>query len=268
MPEGRHPVTGFVPLLELQAVTKRFGAVWALQEVDLECRAGEVLAVVGDNGAGKSTLVRLVSGALSPDSGAILLDGAPVPARPAGAAALGIASVHQDLALCDNLDVVANVFLGREQARGRASRRGGLRRLDERAMERTARRTFEHLGFELPDLRSAVATLSGGQRQAVALARVAIGPARLVILDEPTAALSAERAGQILDLVRRLRDDGRGVIVVSHSMPDVFAVSDRIAVLRHGELAATFRTADVTSDDVVRAVVGGRVRVPDGRRGW
>ena len=261
-------MTGSAPLLQLQAVTKRFGAVRALRGVDLECRAGEVLAVVGDNGAGKSTLVGVASGTLAPDAGVVLFDGTPMPARPAGAAALGIATVHQDLALCDNLDVVANLFLGREQARGRrTSRRGGLRRLDERAMEQTARTAFGRLGFELPDLRSALATLSGGQRQAVALARVAMGPARLVMLDEPTAALSPERAGRILDLVRRLRDDGRGVIVISHSMPDVFAVSDRIAVLRTGELAATYRTADVTPDDVVGAITGWRVTVPDGRGG-
>jgi D-xylose transport system ATP-binding protein len=259
-------VTGSVPLLELRAVTKRFGAVRALHDVDLECSAGEVLAVVGDNGAGKSTLVGVVSGTLAPDGGAVLFEGAPVPPRPAGAAALGIATVHQDLGLCDNLDVVANLFLGREQACSpRASSRGWLRRLDERTMEQTARMVFERLGFELPDLRSALATLSGGQRQAVALARVALGPARLVVFDEPTAALSAERTSRVLDLVRRLRDDGRGVIMVSHSLPDVFAVSDRISVLRIGELAATYRTHDVTPEDVVGTITGSRDAVLDGR---
>ena len=258
-------MTDAVPRLELRAVTKCFGALRALHRVDLECRAGEVLAVVGDNGAGKSTLVGVVSGTLAPDAGVVLLDGQPIPAQPAGAAALGIATVHQDLALCENLDVVANLFLGRERTRRRAPGGGWLRRLDERAMEQTAGTVFERLGFDVPDLRSVLANLSGGQRQAVALARAALGTARLVVLDEPTAALSAERARGVLDLVRRLRDDGRGVIMVSHSLPHVFAVSDRIAVLRIGELVATYETADVTSEDVVGAITGAGAPVLDGR---
>ena len=261
-------MSGDVPLLELRAVSKRFGAVRALERVDLICRAGEVLAVVGDNGAGKSTLVGVVSGTLAADAGAVLLDGAPVPSRPADAAALGITTVHQDLALCDNLDAVANLFLGRERAPGRRPTGGGrLRRLDEMGMERTARSAFGRLGFEPADLRSPMATLSGGQRQAVALARVAVGGARLVVFDEPTAALSARRAGRVLDLVRRLRDDGRAVILISHSLPDVLAVSDRIAVLRIGEVVATYRTADVSAEDVVGAITGAQVPALDGRGG-
>ena len=245
-----------VPLLELRAVSKRFGAVRALHRVDLTCRASEVLAVVGDNGAGKSTLVGVVSGTVAPDTGTVLLDGTPVPSAPADAAALGIATVHQDLALCDNLDAVANLFLGRERAR-----------LDENVMEEKARAVFGRLGFGLPDVRSPLGTLSGGQRQAVALARVALGRARLVILDEPTAALSVQRAGGVLDLVRRLRDDGRGVILISHSLPDVFAVADRIAVLRLGDVVANYRTAEVTADEVVGAITGARVPALDGGPG-
>ncbi len=249
------------PLLEVRAVTKRFGAVRALDGVDLACRAGEVLALVGDNGAGKSTLVKIISGALAADGGTLTLDGVPIPAGPQAAAALGVGVVYQDLALCDNLDVVANLFLGREPTRRGPA--GPCRRLDEAAMEQTASATFAHLGIELADLRSPVATLSGGQRQAVALARAAIGTARLVLLDEPTAALGVEGTRRVLDLVRRLRDDGRGVIVTSHSLPDVFAVSDRIAVLRLGQNAATFPTADVTPDDVVGAITGWRDRIPE-----
>jgi len=239
-------------------VTKRFGAVHALRGVDLGCRAGEVLALVGDNGAGKSTLVRIISGTLPPDGGTVRMDGQPVPARPAQASALGIVTIYQDLALCDNLDVVANLFLGQEMRRRR--RPGGFGRLDETAMEEAASAALHRLGVKLSDLRSPLAMLSGGERQSVALARAAIGPARLVLLDEPTAALGVDRARRVLDLVRRLRDDGRGVIVVSHSMPDVFAISDRIAVLRLGRNAGTFRTADVTPDDIVGAITGSRHR--------
>jgi D-xylose transport system ATP-binding protein len=234
-------------LLEARGVTKRFGSVHALGGVDLDCDAGEVVALVGDNGAGKSTLVRIISGAVAPDRGTLRLDGTPIPPGPEAAAGLGVGTVYQDLALCDNLDIVANLFLGRERVL-----------MAEERMESEARRGLARIGLELVDLRSAVATLSGGQRQAVALARAALGTARLVVLDEPTAALGVEGTRRVLDLVRRLRDDGRGVIVTSHSLPDVFAVSDRIAVLRLGQNAATFRTADVTPEEVVGAITGWR----------
>jgi D-xylose transport system ATP-binding protein len=238
-------------LLEVRGVTKRFGSVHALGGVDLDCGSGEVVALVGDNGAGKSTLVKIISGAVAPDRGTLRLDGIPIPPGPEAAAGLGVGTVYQDLALCDNLDVVANLFLGRERVL-----------VAEEHMESEARRVLARIGLELVDLRSAVATLSGGQRQAVALARAAIGTARLVVLDEPTAALGVEGTRRVLDLVRRLRDDGRGVIVTSHSLPDVFAVSDRIAVLRLGQNAATFRTADVTPEEVVGAITGWRDRIP------
>jgi D-xylose transport system ATP-binding protein len=251
-------------LLEVRGVTKRFGSVHALDGVDLDCGAGEVVALVGDNGAGKSTLVKIISGATAADRGTLRLDGIPIPPGPEAAAALGVGTVYQDLALCDDLDVVANLFLGREPTRPGPP--GAFRRLDEPAMERAASATLGRLGLGLVDLRSAVATLSGGQRQAVALARAAIGTARLVVLDEPTAALGVEGTRRVLDLVRRLRDDGRGVIVTSHSLPDVFAVSDRIAVLRLGRNAATFRTADVTPDEVVGAITGWRDRSPEQER--
>jgi D-xylose transport system ATP-binding protein len=252
------------PLLEVRGVTKRFGSVHALGGVDLDCGVGEVVALVGDNGAGKSTLVKIISGAIAADRGTLRLDGIPIPPGPEAAAGLGVGTVYQDLALCDNLDVVANLFLGREPTRPGPA--GTFRRLDEAAMEQAASATLRRLGLELADLRSAVATLSGGQRQAVALARAAIGTARLVVLDEPTAALGVEGTRRMLDLVRRLRDDGRGVIVTSHSLPDVFAVSDRIAVLRLGQNAATFRAADVTPEEVVGAITGWRDRVGEPER--
>ena len=241
-------------LLELKGVFKRFGAVTALSGVDFHVSPGEVMALVGDNGAGKSTMIKAIAGIHPIDEGQILWEGKPVQINgPKDSARLGIEVVYQDLALCDNLDVVANLFLGRERLL-----------VAEEPMESEARRVLARIGLERVDLRSAVGTLSGGQRQAVALARAAIGTARLVVLDEPTAALGVGGTRRVLDLVRRLRDDGRGVILTSHSLPDVFAVSDRIAVLRLGRNAATFRTADVTPDEVVGAITGWRDDVHSG----
>jgi D-xylose transport system ATP-binding protein len=242
-------------IVELRGIDKRFGAVLALGSVDFECAAGEIVGLVGDNGAGKSTLVKVVSGALPPDAGQIFFEGRAVTVSgPADAARLGIATVHQDLALCPNLDVVANLFLAREVTSAGAA--GLLRRLEEIPMERQAGAVLTRLGTPMPNLRSSVAALSGGQRQSVAVARALLGSPRLVVLDEPTAALGVAAAAEVLDLVRRLRDHGLGVILVSHNLGQVFAVSDRIVVLRLGRRVATFRTTDSAPDVVVAAMTG------------
>ena len=244
------------PLLRLEGVSKRFGAVQALSEVDFECDAGEVVALVGDNGAGKSTLVKAVAGTQPADSGRIVFDGAEVHiGTPQAAAKLGIATVYQDLALCDNLDVVANLYVGRERARGLGR---NLRILDEIGMEREALGLLERLAVSIPSVRTDVASLSGGQRQSVAVARATMGHPKLVILDEPTAALGVVQTRQVLDLVHRLRSDGLGVIVISHNLVDVFAVADRIVVLRLGRRVATFTVADTTAEDVVAAITGAK----------
>ncbi|MGH8884787.1 MAG: ATP-binding cassette domain-containing protein [Egibacteraceae bacterium] len=237
------------PLLELRGVDKRFGAVHALTGVDFECHAGEVVALVGDNGAGKSTLAKIIAGILPPDHGEIRFEGRPVAINsPKSAAALRIASVYQDLALCDNLDVVANLYLGREVTGG-----GWLY---ETEMERSAIALLHSMSVTIPDVRTPVASLSGGQRQSVAVARATMGRPKLVILDEPTAALGVAQTRQVLDLIRRLREQGLGVVVISHNLVEVFAVSDRIVVLRLGRRAKTFRTSQTTAEDVVSAITG------------
>jgi D-xylose transport system ATP-binding protein len=242
------------PLLRLRGVSKRFGAVQALHDVDFECDAGEVVALVGDNGAGKSTLVKAIAGTQPADTGTITFDGREVHiGSPQAATELGIATVYQDLALCDNLDVVANLFVGRELARGPGR---NLRVLDEVAMEHQALGLMRRLSVSIPSVRTEVASLSGGQRQSIAVARATMGDPRIVILDEPTAALGVAQTAQVLDLVRRLRDAGHGVIVISHNMVDVFAVADRIVVLRLGRRVASFRTADTTAEEVVAAITG------------
>ncbi|MEV7186624.1 ATP-binding cassette domain-containing protein [Kitasatospora sp. NPDC093102] len=237
------------PVLQLRSVSKRFGAVQALTDVDLTVHAGEVLALVGDNGAGKSTLVKTVAGVHPVDEGTLTWHGEPVRlARPQDAAALGIATVYQDLALCDNLDVIANLFLGREK------RRRGL--LDEVAMEQHARRLLDTLAIRIPDVRTPVAALSGGQRQVVAIARALVGEPALVVLDEPTAALGVEQTAQVLDLVERLREQGLAVVLVSHNMADVRAVADTVAVLRLGRNNGVFPVAGTTQEQIVAAITG------------
>lgn len=244
------------PLLRLESVSKRFGAVQALSEVDFECDAGEVVALVGDNGAGKSTLIKAIAGTQPADSGRIVFDGTEVHiGSPQAAARLGIATVYQDLALCDNLDVVANLYVGREWARGPGR---SLRLLDEVGMEHEALRLLDRLKVSIPSVRTEVASLSGGQRQSVAVARATMGAPKLVMLDEPTAALGVVQTRQVLDLVHRLRDDGMGVIVISHNLVDVFAVADRIVVLRLGRRVASFRAAETTAEEVVAAITGAR----------
>jgi D-xylose transport system ATP-binding protein len=244
------------PFLELRAVQKRFGGVTALRGVDLEVRSSEIVALVGDNGAGKSTLVKTIAGAVRADDGEFLVDGRHVTlGSPHAAAELGIATVYQDLALCENLDVVANLFLGGEL--GRRPLVGPLRRLREPDMERRARQTLAELGASVPNLRRPVAGLSGGQRQAVAVGRALLWGSRLVILDEPTAALGVKQTAQVLELIRRLAARRQAVLFISHSLPDVFAVADRIVVLRLGSNAGTFVAAETNAGEIVGAMTGG-----------
>jgi D-xylose transport system ATP-binding protein len=235
--------------LQVGGVSKRYGAVQALDGVDLAVGAGEVVALVGDNGAGKSTLVKVVSGVITPDAGTLEFEGRPVRInRPHDAQALGISTVYQDLALCENLDVVENLFLGAEERRWSLLR--GIR------MERRARDLLTSLDVRIRDIAAPVAALSGGQRQSVAITRALLGDPRLVILDEPTAALGVEQTAQVLDLVKRLRDRGLAVLVISHNLADVRAVSDRIVVLRLGRNAGDFRTADTSQEAIVAAITG------------
>ncbi|RKT08679.1 monosaccharide ABC transporter ATP-binding protein (CUT2 family) [Streptomyces sp. 1114.5] len=237
------------PVLALREVSKRFGAVQALTDVDLDVHAGEVVALVGDNGAGKSTLVKTIAGVHPIDEGSISWEGRPVRIeRPQDAQALGVATVYQDLALCDNLDVVANLFLGREL------RRHGT--LDEVAMERRAKELLDTLSIRIPSVRIPIAALSGGQRQVVAIARALVGDPKIVILDEPTAALGVEQTAQVLDLVERLRERGLGVILISHNMADVKAVADTVAVLRLGRNNGVFPVADTSHEEIISAITG------------
>jgi D-xylose transport system ATP-binding protein len=245
------------PLLALQGVSKRFGPVQALQDVDFEVRPGEVVALVGDNGAGKSTLVKTISGIYSADTGTMSFEGRPVSiSSPAEAARLGIATVYQDLALCDNLDVVANLFLGREEL---SSGLGKLtRQLNEVDMEHQSHELLEQLAVTIPNVRSEVGNLSGGQRQQVAVARSLLGEPKVVLLDEPTAALGVAQTAQVLALIKRLRERGLGVVVISHNLADVFEVADRIFVLFLGRAGGTFEASDTTREDVVAAITGAR----------
>lgn len=237
------------PVLALRGVSKRFGAVQALTDVELEVHAGEVVALVGDNGAGKSTLIKTIAGVHPIDDGVIEWDGRPVRIdKPHDAQELGIATVYQDLALCDNLDVVGNLFLGREL------RRGGV--LDEIEMERRSHALLTTLSIRIPSVRIPIASLSGGQRQTVAIARSLLGEPRLVILDEPTAALGVEQTAQVLDLVERLRERGLATILISHNMADVKAVADRVAVLRLGRNNGVFEVDTTSQEEIVSAITG------------
>jgi ABC-type sugar transport system ATPase subunit len=245
------------PLLAVHNATRRFGAVTALDDVSLQLDAGEVLALLGDNGAGKSTLIKCVSGVLRLHDGTIEIDGDPAMiSSPAAARALGIETVYQDLALFDNLDPIDNFYAGRELA-GPPWLPQGLRVLRRREMKRTTREVVERLQVGLPDLDGVVGLLSGGQRQAVAVARAAAFASRLVILDEPTAALGLRESRQVLDLIRRLRDEGKGVIVISHAMDHVIEVADRAIVLRRGRKVGELVPSDETHGEMVSLIVGG-----------
>jgi D-xylose transport system ATP-binding protein len=255
---GETQVVSPPPLLECRGVSKSFGAVQALDHIDFEVKHGEVMALVGDNGAGKSTLIKAIAGIYPFDEGRVFVEGQYVDIHgPRDAARLGIEIVYQDLALCDNLDVVANMFLGRERVSHRVT-------LKEDSMEQTARETLDTLSVTtLRSVRQAVAGLSGGQRQAVAVAKSVMWNSKLVILDEPTAALGVAQTRQVLDLVRRLAERGLGVVLISHNLHDVFEAADRITVLRLGRRVALLRRAETTQEEVVYAITAGKVeRVP------
>ena len=236
------------PVLSMRGVSKHFGAVAALTDIDLDVHAGEVVALVGDNGAGKSTLVKILAGVHPQDTGTVNFDGKDVTIHtPVDSIQLGIATVFQDLALCDNLTVVDNLFLGREL---------GPWRLNEVEMEVQSWKLLRQLSAKIPSVRIAVASLSGGQRQTVAIARSLLGSPKLIILDEPTAALGVAQTAEVLNLVERLRENGLAVIMISHNMQDVKAVSDRVAVLRLGKNNGTFRMKDVSTDELIAAITG------------
>jgi D-xylose transport system ATP-binding protein len=243
------------PILQLRGISKRFGAVQALSGVDFEVYPAEVLGLVGDNGAGKSTLVKIISGVYRSDSGQYLFEGRQVTvSTPRDATDLGIETVYQDLALCDNLDVVANVYLGREQTTTVIP--SLIRTLSEIAMEQNTVRLLADLHVRLPSARRPIAMLSGGQRQSVAVARAVMWNSKVVLLDEPTAALGVEQTSQVKDLIRRLRERGLGVVVISHNLADIFDISDRIIVLRLGRRVATFDTHSTNQESVVGAITG------------
>src|SRR6476469_1658641 len=242
-----------VPLLELRGVSKAFGSVQALTDVDLEVRRGEVMALVGDNGAGKSTLIKCIAGAHTPDGGEILFEGKEVSINgPKDAAKLGIEVVYQDLALCDNLDVVQNMYLGREA-------HSWFQQLNEPVMESKTAETLKTLAVTtIRSIRQPVATLSGGQRQSVAVARAVMWNSTLVILDEPTAALGVSQTEQVLALVRRLAEQGLAVIIISHNLHDIFETATRITVLRLGRTVGIFERAKTTQQEVVEAITAGK----------
>ena len=246
------------PLLSLRGIQKSFGAVHVLRGVDLDVRPGRVTALVGDNGAGKSTLIKGIAGIHPFDEGEYHFEGQPVTVKgPKDSNSLGIEVVYQDLALCDNLDVVHNMFLGRELTKG------GL--IDEDTMERRARETLDGLSVRtLKSVRTHVAALSGGQRQTVAIARAVLWNSKVVILDEPTAALGVAQTEQVLKLVRRLADRGLGVVLISHNLNDVFQVADDIAVLYLGSMVAQVETRDYSREQIVQAITTGQIPARNG----
>ena len=249
-------------LLELKGVFRRFGAVTALAGVDFHVSNGEVMALVGDNGAGKSTMIKTIAGIHPKDEGEILWEGKPVSINgPKDSAALGIEVVYQDLALCDNLDVVENMYLGRET-------RSSFRRLDEAKMEAETRRVLRDLSVTtLQSVRLPVAAMSGGQRQSVAVAKAVLWNSKLVVLDEPTAALGVAQTRQVLDLTKRLATQGLAVILISHNMSDVFEVADYITVLRLGQTVAEFKRTETTQREVVEAITAGQLSQVPGMEG-
>ena len=250
-PTSDRPQDG-VPTLELRGINKSFGAIQVLHDVSMKVYPGQVTALVGDNGAGKSTLIKSIAGIHPIDSGEVVFEGRPVTiSGPRDAADLGIEIVYQDLALCDNLDVVQNMFLGRE-------RKNGIL-LDETSMEQAARDTLGKLSVRtLKSVRQLVASLSGGQRQTVAIAKAVLWDSKLVVLDEPTAALGVAQTRQVLDLVRRLADTGHAVVFISHNMVDVFEVADRIAALYLGRMAADIPISQVNRGQVIELITAGR----------
>lgn len=242
-------------ILSVRDLTKKFGAVQALRGVSFDVRAGEVVALVGDNGAGKSTTIKMIAGVEQPDGGEITFEGETVRlTSPSIAERLGIQTVYQDLALCDNLDIVSNLFLGREIER--AVIPGLVRVIEKNKMEHTATPVLNELGINLPPLTTQVASLSGGQRQVVAVARAVLWGSKLVMLDEPTAALGVAQQRSVLDLIRRLANSGKAVLVISHNLADVFKVADKIVVLRLGRTVASFQRTEVVPDQVIAQITG------------
>lgn len=243
------------PVLEVRGASKKFGAVEALRDVDFEVYAGEVVGLVGDNGAGKSTLVKIISGVHEADSGEIFIDGQTVSIKkPRDSIDHGIETVYQDLALCDNLDVVANLFVGRETTKGLPMK--GLDRLDETAMEKRALEILQELHVKIPSVRNIIASMSGGQRQSVAVARSVMWNSKVVLLDEPTAALGVEQTHEVMHLISVLRDRNLGVVVISHNLAEIFDITDRVIVLRLGRRTATFDTKTSSPEQVVAAITG------------
>ncbi|MDQ3559416.1 MAG: ATP-binding cassette domain-containing protein [Pseudomonadota bacterium] len=242
-------------LVELRRITKRFGGIHAVENVSIELGRGEVVGLLGHNGAGKSTLIKILSGVFPADSGQIRVDGAPVTIRSTrDSKALGIETIYQNLALSENLDAVANLFLGREIT-------GRFGFMNVEAMEMAARSTLGRMKLRLPPLSNLVATLSGGQRQAVAIARAIHFNARVLIMDEPTAALGPEETGKVGALIRELAAQGIGIILISHDIHDVFDLADRLVVLKNGRLVGAVRPQDVSQDDVLSMIIAGTTPV-------
>lgn len=240
------------PLAVFSGVSKSYGAVRAVEDVNFSINPGEVVAIVGDNGAGKSTLVKIMAGTIAPDTADITFEGRSARLdKPTDAVALGIATVYQDLALCNNLDVVANLFLGRELNHGSV--------IDEFTMERETKDLLAQLAISPPSLRAPISTMSGGQRQSVAIARCLLGDPKMIILDEPTAALGLRQKKQVVDLIKRLRDRGLAVVLISHNLAEVFEVADRIEVLYLGRNAASLPGDIAYQDEVVAAITGARL---------
>jgi D-xylose transport system ATP-binding protein len=245
------------PILEAHGITKRFGAVQALEDVDFEVYPGEVVGLVGDNGAGKSTLVKVISGAHEMDLGEIYFEGHLVHIKnPRHSTDLGIETVYQDLALCDNLDVVANLFVGRESSRNQRKILSGLSWLDETTMEKRTLSLLDELHISIPSVRNIIASMSGGQRQSIAVARSVMWNCKVVLLDEPTAALGVEQTRQVINLILKLKERNLGVVVISHNLQEIFDYTDRIIVLRLGKRTATFNTKTTRPEQVVAAITG------------
>jgi len=243
------------PRLRLTGMNKTYGAVRALTDMSFEVYDGEVVGLVGDNGAGKSTLIKTIAGVQPADTGEIFMDGHPVTINtPQDATRLGIETVYQDLALCDNLDVVGNLYLGREQTRTVIP--GVIQPLDEIGMEARTNQILKQLDVKIPSVRVPVASLSGGQRQSIAVAKTVLRNPKVVLLDEPTAALGVAQTRQVLSLIRRLRDSGLAVVIISHNLADVFEVADRVIVLRLGQRVGTYDIASSTSEQIITAITG------------
>ena len=249
------------PVVHMKGISKHFGGVEALRDVDLTLDEGEVLGLVGDNGAGKSTLVNILSGAIRPDSGEIFFRGEKVHIRhPKDAKRLGIETIYQNLALIDNLDVPANVFIGREIKKGDLGRI--FRIMDRREMEKKTRELLDRLKISIESIRERVGNLSGGQRQSVAIGRAIFFDAKVLIMDEPTAALGVEETDKVHNLVRRLRDRGLSIIVISHNMNDIFKISDKIMVLKTGKLVGVQEKQETSMDEILRMIILGEKGLP------